>query len=285
MSAPTEPRVQNSGHVPEPDHVARILATSPDRRGGRRSTSFDSARAKLVAIEREARKREARARLGNSNDSAATLVIKAAKPGQVSDPAGLASAQADPACAWVADPIDLGVLVEAPDGSLTLPEPPKLPGAPRIDATPRPAPGPQARPRSSVLPPSAATVEPPARVDSGAQDWARVLAELEPVKPELDVSGIPETSPAPPDPALEAQRIARARLSMARLYEAIRSPHLARWSLPYAPEIVQTAGMCSGCQQMIQADRVSGHAVQRANARPPRVRCVAWCFRIPESQT
>jgi hypothetical protein len=82
---------------------------------------------------------------------------------------------------------------------------------------------------------------------------------------------------------LEAQRIARARISMARLYQAIASPHLARFSIPWQPEVYVRAGICEGCQQRIAADRVSGHAVTRAQAK--RGRCVRWCFSIPEDQT
>jgi hypothetical protein len=100
-----------------------------------------------------------------------------------------------------------------------------------------------------------------------------------------------EQAPAPalvklvapaPAPHEEAARIARARVSMARLFEAIRSPQLARFSLPWTPEVLVRAGVCAGCAQHVAADRIEGHAVSAATKPTPKLRCVHWAFGIPE---
>jgi hypothetical protein len=105
--------------------------------------------------------------------------------------------------------------------------------------------------------------------------------EVPVIEPEPQPAPV-KLAPAPPDPAAEVMRVARARVSMARLYQAIRSPHLARFSLPWLPDVVARAGVCAGCAQRIAADRVEGHAVSAATKPQSKLRCVRWCFRIPE---
>jgi len=250
-----------------------------------RGAAFTPERAKLVAQERERRRRAnrlARAAMDAAAERvAATLEAKAARASDPLDsrartasrPVELASGLRN------AEPIVLPALVEAPDGSLTLPEPLKLPSAPMSDDRPQAAPRTQPSPRSPQRGPVP---------DLAMPRSARLPAPVEPV--ELEPVKLP---PAPvvklvassaPDPALEAGRIARARVCMARLFDAIRSPHLARFSIPWQPEVLVRAGVCAGCAQRIAADRVEGHAISAATKPTPKLRCVRWAFGIPEDR-
>ena len=283
MSTAPNPHEHANDRLPsvlQPVPSGPVSAPAPRPRKLRpRGAPLTPERARAMALAREAAKRAARAAIADDlreERQTATLGAKAAKPGQVSDPAGLASDQAAGACARVADPIDLGSLVEGPDGCLTLPEPLKRPGATEPSPAPERAVGPRPTPPKPRLPGKPDLAQPrAARLPRPAPSPVEV-PELEPV----EQAPVLVIVPAPPDPAEEAQRIARARLSMARLYQAIAAPHLARWSLPWVPDVVETAGVCDGCSQRIAADRVAGHAVARAQAK--RGRCVRWCFRIPE---
>ena len=265
-----------------------VSAVQPRPSKGRpRGAPWTPERAKLVAIEREAAKRARR-------EQAATFRAKVASPPDpldsrartASSPAELAPGlrNAEPAPV-----IELGDLVDVdgvltprvtPPGSLTMPEPLKLKGAPRIDAGPERVGVPREGVRSPRL---------PGKPDLAMPREARVRAprpvevevpELEPVK----LPPVVKLDPPAPDPAEEVMRIARARVAMSYLFTAIRSPHLARFSIPWQPAVLVRAGVCDGCAQRVAADRVEGHAISAATKPTPKLRCVRWAFGIPESQ-
>jgi hypothetical protein len=233
-----------------------------------RGAPLTSARARELALAREAKRREARRLAAERGDVAETAARARSVSSDSSAPRILNPTAIDLPAIVLADLVDNG------RGSLVLREPL---ASPRIDAGPEPVPTqrpPLGSPRLGGKP------------DLAMSRGARRPAPPDPVELEPVEQAPAPVIPAPLDPeaarAAQAMQAARGRVARRHLAERLANPQRAQFSLPWEPAVPLVGGICSGCSVMIAADRRAGHAVQQATRFPrgQKERCVEWALGI-----
>ena len=252
---------------------------SPRAKRKPRGAPLTSERARALAIEREARRREAR-RL------AATLGAKAAQESQALGIPGRRTDPAPGACAGVAA-IALGDLVEV-NGVLVLPADPDTAGHGSSEPLGAPRSGANREPAVETGAPSTSAGSSPRLVadqvipDACRQDVESEISRVERLAAEQVAARDAEVrAEVARDMAeREAQRVERARLDLAALLDRIAHPERAENSLPWAPACPPTPGRCEGCgRNYVKASDRPGHAVESAQAG--RDRCTRWSLGLP----
>ena len=239
-------------------------------RGG--ATRFTSETARAIAIEREARRREARrlaAERGEHAETAREVPDIVAGSG--------APRTHDPRVESALPALSLADLVSR-DGVLVYPGRVEPFSAPRTRENPGPAVG--------IAPPSTSAGASPGSVGGQARedvalDRPDALAEEEREiarqAREARERQIAEAARASAE--IERQRVARALVERETLRFRLARPEMARHMLPWSPSCPSEGGKCRGCGRTLPAWARAGHAVEMAEKG--RERCVAWAMGIP----